>query len=186
MAKSTLLRIGRLAAIVWLTAAPADASGRQDQTASAGWGYAETRDYDETVGRALALLPSRPQRVVVIDAEKTPHALRQRLERVEAFVMVGEPTVCLLMQGSVLKNAQRSGGLFDYALAAIIWHEMAHISGADEHGAQEQEEGLWRQFIVGRRVDTSRALAYLARLEKRREGDGSAHGEARYSMEPAR
>jgi hypothetical protein len=186
MAKSILSRIGCMAAIIWLASDATDAIGQQVQAASAGWGYAETRDYDETVRRALALLPRRPERVVVIDVEKTPPALRQRLERVEAFVMVGKPTVCLRMQGSVLKNAQRSGGLFDYALAAIIWHEMAHISGADERGAQEQEERLWRQFIVGRRVDTSRALAYLARLEKRREGDGSAHGKALYSTESAR
>jgi hypothetical protein len=186
MAKNTLSRIRRVAAIIWLASGATDAIGQHVQAVSTGWQYAETHAYDETVGRALALLPKRPKQIVVIDADKTPPALRQQLERVEAFVMVGKPTVCLRMQGSVLKNARRSGGLFDYALAAIIWHEMAHISGADERGAQEQEERLWRQFIVGRRVDTSRALAYLARLEKRREGDGSAHGKALYSTESAR
>jgi hypothetical protein len=47
---------------------------------------------------------------------------------------------------------------------------MAHIDGADERGAQQQEENLWRRFIIERRVDTSRALAYLARLTRRRSG----------------
>ena len=186
MAKSTLSRFAGMAAIIWLAFTPTDAFGQHVQATSRGWAYAETHAYDETVKRALALLPKRPKQIVVIDALKTPPALRRKLEAVEAFVMVGEPVVCLRMQGSVLKHSHMFGGLFDYALAAIIWHEMAHISGADEHRAQEQEESLWRQFIVGRRVDTSRALGYLARLEKRREGDGSAHGEARDSMESAR
>jgi hypothetical protein len=176
MAKSTWRRIGCISGIVWVAFGSATLFGQQVRAASAGWEYARTRAYDETVERALALLPKRPKQVVVIDARKTPPALRQRLERVEAFVMVGEPMVCLRMQGTVLKNAQRSGGIFDYALAAIIWHEMAHIAGADERAAQEREEDLWRQFMLERRVDTSRALAYLARLKQRRGSADAAEG----------
>ncbi len=186
MAKSTWWRVGWVSFSVWICGS-AGLSGQLHQPSLAGWEYAQTRAYDETVGRALALLPKRPkQQVVVIDAEKTPTALRQQLERVEAFVMVGEPIVCLRMQGTVLKNAQRTGGLFDYALAATIWHEMAHIAGADERAAQEQEEDLWRQFILGGRVDRSRALAYLRALKQRRWSDDATRGAAPQSMEIAR
>jgi hypothetical protein len=186
MAKWTLPGTAGIAAIVWLTSGANDAAGQQVQGVTRGWQYAETHAYDETVRRALALLPRRPRQVVVIDTEKTARALQQRLERTEAFVMVGEPIVCLRMQGSVLKNAQRSGGMFDYALATIIWHEMAHIDGADERRAQEQEEDLWRQFILGRRVNTSRALAYLARLTQRRGGNQLGKVSTQYAMETAR
>jgi hypothetical protein len=172
MAKSTWWQIECMSAIVWVAFGSTGLFGQQVRAGSTGWEYAQTRAYDETVARALALLPEQPKQVVVIDAEKTPPALRHRLERAEAFVILGEPIVCLRMQGKVLKDAKRTGGLFDYALAAIIWHEMAHIAGADERAAQKQEEGLWRQFIVQRRVDTSRALAYLGRLAQRRGSDG--------------
>jgi len=172
MAKNTWRRIGCMLAMALVASGATGLSAQQARAVPAGWEYAQIHTYDETVGRALALLPKRPKQVVVIDAEKAPPALRQRLESVEAFVMTGEPIVCLRIQGVVLTNAQRTGGLFDYALAAIIWHEMAHIAGGDERAAQEAEEDLWRQFIVGQRVDTSRALAYLARLKQRR---GSEH-----------
>jgi hypothetical protein len=172
-------------AVIWLVCGSTSAFGDQVQ-ASTGWSYAQTHAYDETVARALALLPKRPKQIVVIDAEKTPLALRQRLERVEAFVMVGKPVVCLRMQGPILKRAHRSGGIFDYALAAIIWHEMAHISGADERRAQEQEEDLWQRFIVARQVNTSRALEYLVRLKARRDGGGSDDREAPPFMESTR
>ena len=169
MAKSTLSRIGCMAAIIWLASGATDAIGQHVQAVSTGWQYGETHAYDETVGRALALLPKRPKQIVVIDTDKTPPALRQRLRRTEAFVMVGQPVVCLRMQGTVLKRARRYGGIADYVLAATIWHEMAHINGKDERGAQEQEEGLWTQFMLQRRVDTGPALRYLSLLRQRRE-----------------
>jgi hypothetical protein len=186
MAKNKYWRIACMSAVVWAAIGSTGLSAEHARVVSTGWAYAQTRAYDETVARALALLPQRPKQVVVIDAEKTPAALRQRLERVEAFVIMGEPIVCLRMQGTVLKNAQRTGGLFDYALAAIIWHEMAHITGADERAAQEQEENLWRQFIVGGHIDSSRALGYLNRLRQRRGSGDTTREAALHSMEFAR
>ena len=55
----------------------------------------------------------------------------------------------------------------DYVLATLIWHEMAHIAGADEREAQRQEEELWREYLLARRVDTGRGLNYLVLLTKR-------------------
>ena len=42
------------------------------------------------------------------------------------------------------------------------------LLGADEANAQRKEEQLWRQFVLARRVESVRALKYLALLEKRR------------------
>ena len=46
-------------------------------------------------------------------------------------------------QGAALRGAQNGRGIFDYALATLIWHEMAHLAGASEREAQRQEEELW-------------------------------------------
>ena len=53
------------------------------------------------------------------------------------------------------------------ALAAIIWHEMAHLDGGDESEAQRQEELLWQRFVREGRIDRARGLNYLAILRKR-------------------
>ncbi len=86
----------------------------------------------------------------------------------EAFAIVGENVVYLIAQGDTLKRARRGPGVFDdYVLATLIWHEMAHIAGADEREAQRQEEDLWREYLLARRVDTGRGLNYLTLLTKR-------------------
>jgi hypothetical protein len=148
---------------------PCAASNQEMRLSSAvGWGDAETHAYDETVRRALALLPSQPKEgVVVIDADRVTPALRQSLQSVDAFVMKGESVVYLRVQGELLQHAHRIGKSFDYALAAVIWHEMAHIRGADEREAQRQEEELWKQFLLQRRVEPGPALRYLSLLRKR-------------------
>jgi hypothetical protein len=58
-------------------------------------------------------------------------------------------------------------GIWDYALASVIWHEMAHIAGADEPEAQRREEELWTQFISSRKVEASAGARYLQLLTKR-------------------
>ncbi len=52
-------------------------------------------------------------------------------------------------------------------LAAIIWHEMAHLDGADEREAPRKEKGLWKGFVVERRVDQVTALQYLKLMDDR-------------------
>jgi hypothetical protein len=49
-------------------------------------------------------------------------------------------------------------------------HEMAHIDGADEAGAQRREEGLWKRFVMDGRVDRVTALRYLKLMNDRRSG----------------
>ena len=94
--------------------------------------------------------------------------LRYGKPRTEAFAYRGGRVVYLIRQGATLQAALKRAEIFDCALATIIWHEMAHIDGADEVAAQEAEEQLWREFIVSQRVDRTRGMRYLALLEKRR------------------
>jgi hypothetical protein len=124
--------------------------------------------YREAVGRALRLLPRQPLKVVIIEADAAPHLLQKNARHIQAFVIPGNRAVYLLRQGVSLQQALKGPGVFDYVLATVIWHEMAHIDGADEVHAQMEEEKLWTQFVVARRVDADQGLRYLALLKNRR------------------
>jgi hypothetical protein len=127
--------------------------------------FATANSYSEAVDRALRMLPRQPEKIVIVERPTAPdqHAGKPR----EAFVNLGEPTVYLVRQGATLQRASEGQGIFDFALAAIIWHEMAHIDGADEPAAQRAEEQLWKEFILGGRVDRTRGMQYLALLHRR-------------------
>ena len=123
--------------------------------------------YDEAVTRTLRLLPRQPDKIVVVERDKGSH-VRSGMPHLEAFVNHGSRVVYLIRQGVTLQATLKGPGIFDYALATVIWHEMVHIDGADEVGAQEAEEQLWMEFIVTQRVDGARGMRYLALLKKRR------------------
>src|SRR6185437_6774682 len=61
--------------------------------------------------------------------------------------------IYLVNQSAVLQGAARGSYVLDHMLAAIIWHEMAHLEGAPEPEAQRREQELWTTFIRDRRVD---------------------------------
>ncbi len=124
--------------------------------------------YDKAVNRAIKLLPKRPERVLVVDASRAMPAVDAQGRRVTAFVTHGDRTVYLVAQGDMLQHALKGPGIFDYAVAATIWHEMAHLDGADEQDAQRREEELWEEYVLRHRVDRTRGLLYLALLQKRR------------------
>lgn len=135
--------------------------------------------YDEAITRALRLLPRQPDKIVVVELDErsrvrsgTPHVEdledAEDVKDVEAFVNRGGRVVYLIRQGVTLQATLKGPGIFDYALATVIWHEMAHIDGADEVAAREAEEQLWMEFIVSQRVDRTRGMKYLALLKKRR------------------
>ena len=117
--------------------------------------------------RALRLLPRQPDKIVVVERDERSH-VRSGKPYVEAFVNHGSRVVYLVRQGVTLQATLKGPGIFDYALATVIWHEMAHIDGADEAAAQEAEEQLWMEFVVAQRVDRTRGMRYLALLKKRR------------------
>jgi len=64
----------------------------------------------------------------------------------------------------------RWGSMMRRGPAAIIWHEMAHLGGADEREAQRKEEGPWKRFVVEKRVDAVTALRYLKLMDDRHRG----------------
>jgi hypothetical protein len=52
-------------------------------------------------------------------------------------------------------------------LATVLWHEMAHLHGADERGARRAEEDLWTRFVRDGATDEVTGLRYLQALKKR-------------------
>ena len=144
---------------------------------TAWWGFgfptpalADGDGCHEAVRRAVALLPERPERTVILDINAVSPALRARLRNVEAFVTKGERTVYLNKQGPTLQKASKAGRrdrFFDYVLAIKIFHEMAHLEGSNEEQARREEEGLWREFVVSQKVDAARGLVYLDLLRRR-------------------
>ena len=127
---------------------------------------ASANSYSDAIDRASRMLPRQPDKIVIVERPTAP-SQHAGGPRPEAFVNLGEPTVYLVRQGATLQRASEGPGIFDFALAAIIWHEMAHIDGGDETKAQRAEEQLWREFILGGRVDRTRGMQYLALLHRR-------------------
>ena len=127
---------------------------------------ASANSYSDALDRASRMLPRQPEKIVIVERPTAPDQPAGKPR--EAFINLGEPTVYLVRQGATLQRASEGPGIFDFALAAIIWHEMAHIDGADEPAAQRAEEQLWKGFILGGRVDRTRGMQYLALLHGRR------------------
>ena len=117
--------------------------------------------------RALHLLPRLPQRIAVLDADAARPQVRERLLRLDAFIVAGSAVVYVVQQGALLRGAVAGSAFHTHALAAVIWHEMAHVDGADEHGARTREEELWTTYVRDQRIDGVTALRYLAALKRR-------------------
>jgi hypothetical protein len=132
---------------------------------------AEEVRFEPTVRRALALLPRRPGTIAVIDANDAKPDVREQLLKLDAFVLRGRGVIYLVNQSAVLQGAARGSQVLDYVLAAIIWHEMAHLEGAQEPEAQRREQELWTTYIRDERVDPVIGLRYLEALRARESGD---------------
>src|SRR5215471_3675376 len=118
--------------------------------------------------RALALLPRLPTNIdlTVTDAEEAEPGVRERLLTLEAFIIRGGGRVIYIVkQGSVLRGAAKGSREYTYVLAGIIWHEMAHIAGADERAARKAERDLWATFVRDQRIDEGFGLRYLKLLD---------------------
>lgn len=128
---------------------------------------ADQHPTDRALARAVALLPRRPPHVAVINAYDAKPDVRDRLLTLDAFVVDGGKAVYLVRQSAVLREAAKGSGFHAHVLAAIIWHEMAHLDGADEPGARRAEEQLWTGFIRDGELDPVTALRYLSALAAR-------------------
>jgi hypothetical protein len=122
---------------------------------------------EPAIRRALSLLPRRPAEVIVVTADEVDPEARERFLKAEAFFSKGRPTVYITRHSPVLEAAQQGSSIHVHVLAAIIWHEMAHMEGADEAEAQRREEAMWKRFVRDGLVDQVTALRYLKLLSGR-------------------
>ena len=121
----------------------------------------------ETLVRAVRLLPRLPARVAVFDADESKPEVRPTLLTLDAFVVKGSPVIYVVRQSALFRGAVDGSTVLTYALASVVWHEMAHSEGDDERGARKREEELWTMFVRDQRVDQVTALRYLTALAKR-------------------
>ena len=127
--------------------------------------------YHRTLERVLKLLPKQPAQVVVVDPNQVEGDIGKALLQMDAFVIKGGRVVYLTVHSPILEGALKGWTLHEYILATVIWHEMAHIAGADEREAQRQEEALLTRYIMTERVDRGDGMRYLAMLKDRRRED---------------
>lgn len=116
---------------------------------------------------ALRLLPRLPARVAVIDADEARPEVKATLLTLDSFVVQGSPVVYVVRQSALFRGAVDGSAVLTYALASVVWHEMAHSDGDDERAARKKEEELWTTFVRDQRVDQVTALRYLTALAKR-------------------
>ena len=143
----------------------------------------EDSPYHRTIERVLTLLPTRPAKVVIVDSNQAEADVRNTLLGMDAFIMKGDRVVYLTSHSDALKGALKGWSLHEHALASIIWHEMAHIDGADEMEAQRREESLWTMYVMDARVDPGEGLDYLSTLRSRRSSANEVlHGSAVWTL----
>ena len=116
---------------------------------------------------AVALLPKAPKVIAVMDITPAKPEVRDRLRRLDAFIAEGNDVIYLVDGSELLRGAQQGSAFHRAALAAVIWHEMAHLDGADERGARKAESTLWASFVRDGRIDQLTGLRYLSALERR-------------------
>jgi hypothetical protein len=122
----------------------------------------------QMLSATLALLPGQPGQIALVDADAARPEVRQKLLTLDAFVLKGRDGIFLVRQSALVKGACAGSRLHRLMLASVIWHEMAHLGGADETGAQRAEEQLWTRFIRDGKVEQMTALRYLNALTQRR------------------
>jgi hypothetical protein len=132
-----------------------------------GYDASDCKAYERAVHNAVARLPKRSPVVSIIDADDARPEVRETLLKLDAFITRGGRVVYVVKQSAVLNGAAKGLPLYECMLASIIWHEMAHIDGADERGARRAEEHLWTQFVRDEAVDAITGLRYLQALTKR-------------------
>jgi hypothetical protein len=156
-----------LLAAVLIALGSSSARAGTDQEGLIVWEGPAVAGEATTLARALDLLPRRPARVAVVDATRARPETRDLLLRLDAFVVRDSAVVYVVRQSALLRGAIAGSSIHVHALAAAIWHEMAHVAGADEREARLQEQVLWTSFIRDQRVDREYGLRYLSALERR-------------------
>lgn len=124
---------------------------------------------DDQAVRAIArLLPRAPARIVLLDPERDVEAgaARAKVAGLDAFA-ANDGRVFVNVR-SALFQAAKTSDFYRHAFAAVLWHEVAHLDGADEREAQRREADLWTAFIRDGKVDQANGLRYARELARRR------------------
>jgi hypothetical protein len=119
------------------------------------------------VAAAVALLEKAPVRIAVIDVNLNRPAVRDYLLRLDAFTVKNNDVIYVVQQSRLLKGARASSTLHRAMLATVLWHEMAHLAGADERQARDAEEKLWLRFVRDGLAEEVTGLRYLQALRMR-------------------
>jgi len=116
----------------------------------------------------LDILPVRPARIVVLDTQSLSIAAREKVRGLDAFILDGNSTVFVLRQAATLCQAEFGDAFDRLVLASLVFHEMSHARGLDEHAALAAEQELWRGFVAAGRADPAPGNAYLQKLEEQK------------------
>jgi hypothetical protein len=123
---------------------------------------------------ALRLLPKRPEVVVVDSLDSRAVAAAAvwgtRPEQVRAFSLTGQRAVYVNRSVDPYRCASQKNQTCVLLLAALIWHEAAHVDGEGEERAQLREEALFRQFVTEHRVEFAAGQVVLRAMAGRRAG----------------
>jgi hypothetical protein len=121
----------------------------------------------DALAAAVALLPEAPVRVAVINVRDARPPVREYLLTLDAFTVKGNAVIYVVQQSELLKGARGGSPLYRAMLATVLWHEMAHLAGADERGARQAEEKLWMRYVRDGLTDQVIGLRYLQALRRR-------------------
>lgn len=116
---------------------------------------------------AVRLLPRQPARIAVMDVTECRPGVRGHMLALDAFVVRGNGVIYIVQQSEVLRLARGGNRIFVAMLATILWHEMAHLDGADEQKARKAEEDLWTALLRDGVADPMVGLRYLQALKNR-------------------
>lgn len=158
-----LARVARgvvTAALVVVACHPAAAAVASGSTAA-------ERQTQAALRAAVRLLPRQPSLIAVMDVTACRPGVREHMLTLDAFVVRGNGAIYVVQQSEVLRRAESGDRLYIGMLATILWHEMAHLAGADERGARRAEEELWTTLLRDGIADPIVGLRYLRALNSR-------------------
>src|SRR5215204_1586850 len=104
-----------------------------------------------------------------MDVAGAASGARARALTLDAFTVPGNGWIYVVQQSELLRLARSGSKVHIAVLAIVLWHEMAHIAGAEEQQARLAEEQLWTTFIRDGIVDHLTGRVYPQGIRSRPE-----------------
>lgn len=153
--------------VMWLCGAWSSGAAEADWRSVIVYEGADAAAHRAALIHAIELLPRLPVRVAIVDASEAKPEVQKVLRQLDAFIVKGSRVIYVVKQSALMRGAIAGSSLHRHALAAVLWHEMAHADGADEREARAKEQALWTSYVRDQRVDSPTALRYLKALNHR-------------------